>query len=447
MAADRQVVVCEPLCFARCKFGKVPEKQLREVLVDFYDVNQLSLAKSRLCDDIDLLKLDKWPRPSRRRDSDNRSKMEVEDIVCLLTFLDEKLILDNLPIYVAEDVDRLPSTKWMDGDFLVLIEKLNKLEETNTCLSQQLQQLLSGITENRSTMSTINDNVDVCNTQIVDSVKAVRSLECKVENQAINIDTLVTSVKDIRVYAAHTNAVVHQYKDHVAINRPGCTSSDLSNSNTTAGCVDHTSAQLLSGNSAHFLPARSAMDWAADDVQTCDNQASTVQPVYANVLGLGGSTTGYDSADDGGPFTLVSNRKRLRQNSPEYSYSNRSGLPATMNFRQAVTRPESTRTRVMKVVGKLQSTCRIKASNSIISKAVFCVSNVSTDYSSEDIQSFLQDNNVHVINVFDARTKFEDSKSFRVCIASKDISDFLNPDIWPQNVIIREWFFKPKPKQ
>ena len=81
----------------------------------------LSEAKELLLANVEALKLDKWPRPSRRRDSDNKPKFDSEDIVNLWTFLDENLLTDYLPRYVAENIDLVPSVNLCDGD--VFLEK------------------------------------------------------------------------------------------------------------------------------------------------------------------------------------------------------------------------------------------------------------------------------------------------------------------------------------
>ena len=99
-----------------------------------------------------------------------------------------------------------------------------------------------------------------------------------------------------------------------------------------------------------------------------------------------------------------------------------------------------------KVIGKLQSdqNCKIKASGIIIDELVYCVSNVSEEYNCNDLCDFLADNNVKVVSCFDSKTKFTGTKAFRVCIASKFKELFLSPAVWPEDVIIREWFFKGK---
>ena len=60
----------------------------------------LTCLAPRENDDIDELKLDKWPRPSRRRDPGNRARIEA----ALFAFLDEQLLIDKLPNIMSAKV-------------------------------------------------------------------------------------------------------------------------------------------------------------------------------------------------------------------------------------------------------------------------------------------------------------------------------------------------------
>jgi hypothetical protein len=112
MAASRCVYICEPLCFAIGRFGQLDEKKLKQVLVDFYDAVSLAVAKNRLSEDIEKLNPANWTRPSQHREGEKRATLEVDDIFQMINFLDQNLLLDNagLPIYVCENVDRIPSS-------------------------------------------------------------------------------------------------------------------------------------------------------------------------------------------------------------------------------------------------------------------------------------------------------------------------------------------------
>ena len=96
--------------------------------MNFFAEDTLVIAKQRLCEDIDTLTHDK-PHVANHRDGPNKINMETDDIVKLITFAYERMLLDMLPIYVCENIDRLPSTKWLDGDIQIILAKLDKVEK------------------------------------------------------------------------------------------------------------------------------------------------------------------------------------------------------------------------------------------------------------------------------------------------------------------------------
>jgi len=53
--ADSVVVVNSALCFLKNKYGKVNVKLLKSALLDFYDVEVVSGAKTQLYDDFEVI--------------------------------------------------------------------------------------------------------------------------------------------------------------------------------------------------------------------------------------------------------------------------------------------------------------------------------------------------------------------------------------------------------
>jgi len=50
--------------------------------------------------------------------------------------------LDSISINVYENPDRMPTTRWMDGDLQLLIAKIEKLEHDNMELHMRVQLVL-----------------------------------------------------------------------------------------------------------------------------------------------------------------------------------------------------------------------------------------------------------------------------------------------------------------
>jgi hypothetical protein len=122
-------VLSDLLCFAVNKFGRIANKPLKAVMLDFYPHDDISTAKDLLLNEMDKVLLDKWPRPARRRkDSVNRSTTEIDDILNTIALADNRKILDQLSMFVSSDPDKMPSVKLTDGDLAVVLLKLSKIE-------------------------------------------------------------------------------------------------------------------------------------------------------------------------------------------------------------------------------------------------------------------------------------------------------------------------------
>ena len=64
--------------------------------------------------------IDKYAEISRRHATADRAENEVNDIIRLLQFADEKIVLDRLPIYVTANVNKMSMVSLAVGDFLFL---------------------------------------------------------------------------------------------------------------------------------------------------------------------------------------------------------------------------------------------------------------------------------------------------------------------------------------
>jgi len=127
MAAN--VFVCEVLCFLINKLGKVPIKNLKEVMMNFYELDEFVAAKELLHDELTKLNLEGLSRLTRRQ-GDNRKQRELDDLVQYATRADEAGLLSSLPTFVAANLDRVPSIKPEEMDMCLLMRKLFALESS-----------------------------------------------------------------------------------------------------------------------------------------------------------------------------------------------------------------------------------------------------------------------------------------------------------------------------
>lgn len=89
-------------------------------------------AKTALIDSIDKLDLGHWPKPARRRNSNelaaNKLKQDVDDIFNMLTYIDEQNLSNRLPQYVVANTDLIPSSNLTEGDMYTIMNKLTVLD-------------------------------------------------------------------------------------------------------------------------------------------------------------------------------------------------------------------------------------------------------------------------------------------------------------------------------
>ena len=99
--AARSLSVNELLCYFSNKYGKCDNKKLNNIISDFFLPSVISEAKDLLVRDVEALNLvDKWPRPTRRRDSDlgARALKDIQDITAIWAYIDSLGLHRSLPI-------------------------------------------------------------------------------------------------------------------------------------------------------------------------------------------------------------------------------------------------------------------------------------------------------------------------------------------------------------
>ena len=128
------------LCFLSKKFGKCDENRLKTVLSNFYTSDVINSAKTRLVEDIEREKIDGIPSNIlvSRRDNKERCMHDINDMISIVRILDERLLLDKLPLYVADDPLKLPSLGISDGDIYVVLGKLAQLENAMSVLQSNM---------------------------------------------------------------------------------------------------------------------------------------------------------------------------------------------------------------------------------------------------------------------------------------------------------------------
>ena len=129
------VYISEHLCYIFGKYGKMPMDSIRSVIVFFYDGAEILAAKELLFKYVGELKLDGAPRCVSRRKSDDKAKVDAEDILGLVSFVDERRTIDSLPKFVAANLERVPP---LQSDVLDLCLAVNRI----AVLESKMEQLM-----------------------------------------------------------------------------------------------------------------------------------------------------------------------------------------------------------------------------------------------------------------------------------------------------------------
>ena len=122
-------VVSDLLCFLTYYVKKLSIKPIKSMIHDFYTPGVVSAAKERLVGDAASLNERNTPRLAQRRaNSENKTKLEIDDIFTLYSFIDENGLCNRLPRYVSNNPEQLPQLNIEKGDITLLINKMESLE-------------------------------------------------------------------------------------------------------------------------------------------------------------------------------------------------------------------------------------------------------------------------------------------------------------------------------
>jgi hypothetical protein len=413
--AVRQLILSDPLCFIVNKLCKVPLKPLKKTLSDFYSPADITRAKNQLLNDIvSLVLTDKLPHIPNRRDGDDRQVREIDDIFTMITFLDERKILDSLPIYVTDNPDKMPTMQLFEGDFSFMSARLDKLDTVLSNHGSMLTAILRDeLQARRPLYSTVAQKGVIHNKPVEPTGSATGLVHSGPSGHTGKPNT---GDAPARVTMATAN------DEHV-------------NTNNTEQLIpeerylwsDKTDGSVLRNIKQHRILSELL---ASSDADTVDAPEST----------------------DGQHFTVFNRRrvaKKRRRDSPQET---RPSADVTANHSTQVRRGPLMVGKSSAFNDSIQNRS-IAAATAGAKKFVFCIDNVNPDYSEIDIRNFVSKLNVAVVTCFEVkpRKRYSDDgdhpiprKAFRLCIHSNDRDRLLDASKWPERVAIYDYFFKKK---
>jgi len=112
-------------------------------LVGFYDKDEVVEAKQTLFRSVNEFdpKVSDSPRLKTRSKAPNKRRLDCEDVMGLLVFLDKRQLMDNLPKFYAADLNRVPRIAPTEVDSVRLVKTVGNLREQLCTLTAQFQEL------------------------------------------------------------------------------------------------------------------------------------------------------------------------------------------------------------------------------------------------------------------------------------------------------------------
>jgi hypothetical protein len=184
------------------------------------------------------------------------------------------------------------------------------------------------------------------------------------------------------------------------------------------------------------------------------NKQSTWAVRTSTPMHRSSTTTTDNDCDSHSEFTEVNYSKKRRLIKSKSGQLNKEPTPASV---------KSTARSGPLIIGKksvpltsstspTNTTSKIVAAKSFIEKSVFCVDNLHTAVTIENLQDFVTNSlHIEVVSCFETKPRRRrsdpltlDHKAFRLCINRADRDRLLDESKWPVYVSISDWFFKSR---
>lgn len=452
------------LCFLFSKLNKTAERHLKTTILDYYTTLDIHEAKEVFLNAVSTFSGINALSRIRDRHGDGRERRELDDIFTIINELDEKKVLSDLPTFVSNCTDNMPSNVIVDGDLRAVMSRFDKMESQIFHLQSTVNNLASAMLGGAA---------------IVPSQHRVAGLSVS------GPPTDVNSRPAVGPASAPTPA-------------PTPASDQLQSADRTNGdsLIDGSSVGLsLRGIWADETGDETELPSESDDWHTQNSKArkkrrrirsdrdqATVGSLPANLINSQASTPAVGLRAQAQSISHVhSSVQRIDQvlnqtdndndrSTDRQSYAAAVNKPVVKRPLQAASRqPQRLNTNTIKkpylVVGRSRVS-RDSASNHnrqnviaaakpYLNKATFCIDNVSTEVTELAMAKFVAAMDIDVLgcyNVNPRRTRYQrlhgimptDRKTFRLCIPREDTKRLLNAQLWPAHISVSRWRFKKR---
>ena len=445
MAADEKLVLSNCLCFAINKAHYLANKPFKSLLMDFYTTEELADAKTLLLNEIDALKVANFPKMvRRRRDSNGRNALDIDDIMAAITFLDENQLLSKLPSFVSNHPDKMPASRLVEGDFSIVWTKISNLEEsinkavnanleTNDMLKQNSDTIASLSVDVKAITTAINHNHSSRYAATCRPIDNVNAQQCgSKSNERVTGATAGRSTCDNQLLIAATSPTVTSAASFIhessSVNNVVNTTTDTRQCSTWGSVASAVHIDGESDNDYETVTSRAQRraekrkerSSPSEHFHNADNPWKRVNDGSRCAAALADATA---RAHD----IITGVRTALDRNSG--------------STRSVMVSPSSGRTSV-KLTGQRSFSTLKAAERKNTELAVFCISNVGLNYTVNDIRSHSASLGARAIYCYEINSFNSDARSFKLAVASTNTNLITDELSWPHRVVVRTWRFK-----
>ena len=365
----------------------------------------------------------------------------VDDIFTLLTLLDENLKLRSLPCYVTDSPDAIPSGRLYEGDLSVLMKFFKKMEseikELKLALASMTNVYNRAETQVKGSYQPTADSVSVINkpAQSAD----VQLLSADVMNERRSLPQ--------RVWADEYTTDSSSCVDQIEPVDPNDWQPGRSRKSKRRRVRSDQNSNAIGSLPPNLL---------ADVLVSGDYSSETV-----NVAAVQSSTTARSSSLQRQVVVpMNSAAESAAVDRPSYTAVVQS-QPQPQPQRVARQQQQPQRRKQVSVIGRSRNTATSRVGNSshiaaakpYISKATFCIDNVSTGVSELAMAQFVAAMDIDVLgcyNVKPRRSAYQrshgiepkDRKAFRLCIPREDTARLMDPKKWPVISLFRSGYLR-----
>lgn len=135
------LIVNELLCYAQYYYGNHPRALVGVAIMGFYNEDEVALAKVILHAELESLKVEGLPR-LKKRQGDNKKKVECEDIFDLFTLADS--VKCKLPTFVAANIKRVLTVEPGELDEFAMANSMAALTSQVELITKRMEAMVNG---------------------------------------------------------------------------------------------------------------------------------------------------------------------------------------------------------------------------------------------------------------------------------------------------------------